>query len=120
MLPKCTTNVSLPKSGKNKIISDAEQHIVNNEFYGPDLFKLIMIKAIIDIRVTSTTLLSNLLNQGDCMSTCNSNIDLFNQHAKFIYVGLKPCSFDVPSVIVYLFTGYKAVADDSFRKYIQK
>jgi hypothetical protein len=84
MLPKCTTNVSLPKSGKNKIISDAEQHIVNNEFYGPDLFKLIMNKAIIDIRVTSTTLLSNLMNQDDCMSTCNSNIDFLTNMLSLI------------------------------------
>jgi len=110
---------SLTESGKNKIISEAEQYTVNNEFSGPDLFKLLMNKAIIDTRATSTTLLSNLMNLDDYMSTCNSNIELFNQHAKINYEGLKARGEDVPSFIVYLFKGYKAAADDSFRKYIQ-
>jgi hypothetical protein len=73
---------SLTESGKNKIISEAEQHTVNNQFSGPDLFKLLMNKAIIDTRATSTKLLSNSMNLDDYMSTCNSNIELFNQHAK--------------------------------------
>jgi hypothetical protein len=109
---------SFIESGKNKIISEAEQYTVNNEFPGPDLVKLLMNKAIIGTRATSTTLLSNLMNLDDYMSTCNCNIELFNQHAKIYYEGLKAHG-DVPSFIVYLFKGYKAAADDTFRKYIQ-
>jgi hypothetical protein len=110
---------SLTESGKNKIISEAEQYTVNNEFSGPDLFKLLMNKTEIETRATSSTLFSNLMNLDDYMSMCNSNIELFNQHAKINYEGLKAYGEDVPSFIIYLFKGYKAAADDTFRKNIQ-
>ena len=107
---------SLCEAGKNKILSESDQYIINGEFSGPDLFKLLMNKTIIDTRATSTTLLSNL---DDYMETCNSNIELFNQYAKVNYEGLKARGEDVRSFIFYLFKGYKAAADEQFRKYIQ-
>lgn len=110
---------SLSEAGKNKILSESDHYIINGEFSGPDLFKLLMNKTIIDTRATSTTLLSNLMNLDDYMATCNSNIELFNQYAKVNYEGLKARGEDVPSFIVYLFKGYKAAADEQFRKYIQ-
>jgi hypothetical protein len=78
-----------------------------------------MNKAIIDTRVTSTTLLNNLMNLDDYMPTCNSNFELFNQHAKINYMGLEASVENVPSFVVYAFKGYKVAADDNFRKYIQ-
>jgi hypothetical protein len=55
----------------------------------------------------------------DYMSTCNTNIEVLNQHAKFNYEGLQSRGEDVPSFIVYHFIEHKAAADYSFRKYIQ-
>ena len=45
-------------------------------------------------------------------------LNFLNQHAK-INFELKARGEDVPSFIVYLFKGYKAAADDTFKKYIQ-
>jgi hypothetical protein len=64
------------------IVYEADSCTTNGTYIGIMMFKLLMHKANTDTRDTALHLGKNIINLKSYMSMIDSNIELFNQHAK--------------------------------------
>jgi hypothetical protein len=87
----CIMN-SLTEEGHLKILTEQDKYHIgaanDRTPSGPLLFKLLMQKAIIDTRATSSLLRENLSSPDTYMATIKSNIKEFNEYVKQNYEGL--------------------------------
>ena len=83
------------------------------------MFKLITNKTIIDTRATAAAFRRDLSNLDIFMATCNSNIELFNEHINTAVEGLKARDERVDDLMTHLFKGYKIANDIKFVAYIE-
>ena len=110
---------SLTEAGKNKVLAEADKYTVNNELVGPLLFKLVVQKAIVDTRATTTHLKEQLMSLDAYMTEVNSNVALFNQHVKITVEGLTARGHTTDDIMIGLFKGYMAASDREFVRYIK-
>jgi hypothetical protein len=75
------------------------------------LFKLRMQKANTDTRAAASQLRENLTNLDSYLSTVDSNIELFNQHAKVNWGGITACGESSDNFTINLFKAYLCVTD---------
>jgi hypothetical protein len=114
---------SLSEQGRLHIITEKKAYTVSVAGIeypnGPMLFKLIMSKAIIDTRSTSSHIQANLMNLPSYISTIDSDIIRFNEYVKIQRAGLLARGKTVDDLLLCLFNGYMAASDATFVKYIQ-
>jgi len=93
---------------------------VNGKESGVLLFKLIMQKAVVDTRATSSFFRENLTSLDSYITTIDSNIELFNQYVNINRAGLQARGESTDDLIINLFKAYLNVADQSFVEYMKK
>lgn len=115
----CIMN-SLSSEGNLKIVSEMERYFVNQVPVGPLLFKLLMQKAIVDTRATSTHLRENLTNLDSYITTVDSNIETFNQYVKVNRDGLLARGERTDDLMINLFKAYLTASDKAFVDYMKR
>ena len=110
----CIMN-SLTNDGQLKILAECNRYHHNgnplNQMPSSTLlFKLLMQKAIINTRATTSLLHKKLLSLDTYMAMVNSNIEEFNKYIKMNYKGLTPCSESCIDLMVKLFKYTKVQA----------
>ena len=118
MLLKLTTE-SITSRVRQKIGNNESAYTVSGIRVGTMIFKLIMNKTIIDTRATAAAFRRDLSNLDIFMATCNSNIELFNDHVSTAVDGLKARDERVDDLMTHLFKGYKIASDIKFVAYIE-
>ena len=118
MLVKLITESISPKVRK-RIGNNEDAFTVEGVRIGTLMFKLIMNKTIIDTRATAAAFRRDLSNLDIFMATCNSNIELFNEHVNTAVEGLKARDERVDDLMTHLFKGYKIANDIKFVAYIE-
>ena len=103
-----------------KIFNEDESYTVEKTKIASLLYKLLMSKAIVDIRATNYQIKHNLANLENYMGNTNSNIELFHLHVKNSMEGLKARGEKANDLIMELFKGYKAASDSTFVEYIER
>jgi hypothetical protein len=111
---------SLSDAGKLKILSESDKWTVNGKESGVLLFKIIMQKAVIDTRATSSFFRENLTSLDTYITTIDSNIELFNQYVNINRAGLQARGEKTDDLIINLFKAYLNVADQNFVEYMKK
>jgi hypothetical protein len=106
----CITN-TLDERGHLRIVSEAESYTMGGTLSGIMLFKLLMRKANTDTGSTASHLRENLTNIDSYMSTVDSNIELFNQHAKVSRDGLTARGESNDDLTINLFKAYVCVCN---------
>jgi hypothetical protein len=118
----CIMN-SLTEEGRLKILTEQDKYHIgaanDRTPSGPLLFKLLMQKAIIDTRATSSLLRENLSSLDTYMATIKSNIEEFNEYVKQNYEGLLARGERCDDIMINLFKGYMAASDSEFVRYIK-
>ena len=115
----CCLSNSLTEAGQIKVLAERDRYTINGHQSGSLYFKLLMKKAVIDTRATTSQLRMNLLNLDSYMSVVDSNIRLFNQHVKVIMEGLRARGEPCDDIMVNLFRGYMHAMDHEFVRYIK-
>jgi hypothetical protein len=109
---------SLTEEGHLKIFTEQDKYHIGaaNDCTpsGPILFKLLMQKAIIDMRATSSLLRENLSGLDTYMATIKSNIKEFNEDVKQNYERLLAHGERCDDIMINLFKGYMAASDSEF------
>ena len=118
MLVKLITESISPKV-RQKIANNEAAFTVRGVRIGTLMFKLIMNKTIIDTRATAAAFRRDLSNLDIFMATCNSNIELFNEHVHTAVDGLRARDERVDDLMTHLFKGYKIASDIKFVAYIE-
>ena len=118
MLVKLITESISPKV-RQKIGNNEAAFTVDGIRIGTLMFKLIMNKTIIDTRATAAAFRRDLSNLDIFMATCNSNIELFNEHVSTAVEGLRARDERVDDLMTHLFKGYKIASDIKFVAYIE-
>ena len=77
----CLTN-SMTESAHLKIVAESSRYMDGETPVGEHLFKMMIMKAIIDTRYTANHLQENLTNLDTYMSTVKSNTENLNNYAK--------------------------------------
>jgi hypothetical protein len=111
---------SLSDAGKLKILSESDKWKVNGKESGVLLFKIIMQKAVVDTRATSSFFRENLTSLDSYITTIDSNIELFNQYVNINHAGLQDRGEKTDDLIINLFKAYLSVADQNFVEYMKK
>jgi hypothetical protein len=111
---------SLSDAGKLKILSESDKWTVGGKESGVLLFKIIMQKAVIDTRATSSFFRENLTSLDTYITTIDSNIELFNQYVNINRAGLQARGEKTDDLIINLFKAYLNVADQNFVEYMKK
>jgi hypothetical protein len=111
---------SLSDAGKLKILSESDKWKVNGKESGVLLFKIIMQKAVIDTRATSSFFRENLTSLDAYITTIDSNIELFNQYVNINRTGLQARGETTDDLIINLFKAYLSIADQNFVEYMKK
>jgi hypothetical protein len=111
---------SLSDAGKLKILSESDKWKVNGKESGVLLFKIIMQKAVIDTRATSSFFRENLTSLDAYITTIDSNIELFNQYVNINRAGLQARGETTDDLIINLFKAYLSVEDQNFVEYMKK
>lgn len=114
----CIKN-SLTPEAEIKILAERSKYHIGDTPCGPLLYKLLMQKAIVDIRATGSLLRSNLIELDSYMSSIKSDVQAFNNHVKLNYEGLKTRGEECPDLMIHLFKAYQAVTDKEFLTYIR-
>jgi hypothetical protein len=114
---------SLTEEGLLKILTEQDKYHIgapnDHTPLGPLLFKLLMQKAIIDTRATSSLLHENLSSLDTYMATIKSNIKELNEYVKQNYEGLLARGERCNNIMIKLFKGYMAASDSEFVRYIK-
>ena len=84
------------------------------------LFKLLMQKAIINMRATTSLLCENLSSLDTYMAMVNSNIEEFNKYIKMNYKGLTSHGKSCDDLMINLFKGYQSASNNEFVRYIKQ
>jgi hypothetical protein len=111
---------SLSDAGKLKILSESDKWKVEGKESGILLFKIIMQKAVVDTRATSSFFRENLTSLDSYITTIDSNIELFNQYVNINRSGLQARGESTDDLIINLFKAYLNVADQNFVEYMKK
>ena len=111
---------SLTKDGRTKILAEQSKYHIGQRPCATLLFKLLMQKAVIDTRATSSLLRENLSNLDTYMSTVKSNIEEFNKYVKVNWEGLKARGESCDDLMINLFKGYQNASDREFVRYIKQ
>jgi hypothetical protein len=111
----------LSDAGKLKILSEVDKWKVDDKESGVLLFKVIMQKAMVDARATSSFFRENLTSLVDSyITTIDSNIELFNQYVNINRAGLQAHGEKTDDLIINLFKAYLNVTDQHFVEYMKK
>ena len=102
-----------------KIVAESNKCMDDETPVDELIFKLMMQKAVIDTRATSTHLRENLNSLDTYMSTVNSDIENFNQYVQVNVDGLKARGESTHNLIINLFKAYQVVSDGKFVRYIK-
>lgn len=113
----CLRN-SLTDEAANNILSERENYHINQEPSGPLLFKLLVQKAVVDVRATATLLRTNLTELVKYMDLVNCDISKFNQYVNLNHEGLHARGDSCPDLMIHLFNAYLSVKDKQFKTYM--
>ena len=113
----CLRN-SLTEDASNKILAERDNYYINQEPSGPLLFKLLVQKAVVDVRATASLMRTNLIELTKYMELVNCDISKFNQYVKLNHEGLHARGESCPDLMIHLFNAYLSVSDKQFRTYI--
>jgi hypothetical protein len=111
---------SLSDAGRLKILSKSDKWKINGNESGVLLFKIIMQKAVVDTRATSSFFRENLTRLDAYITTIDSNIELFNQYVNINRAGLQARGETTDDLVINLFKAYLNVADQNFVEYMKK
>ena len=78
---------------------------------GKLILKLIMNKTIISTKTTSASFRADFINLESLMSSCNSNIEIFNNHFDHDVGSFQARGEQVDDLLTNLFKGYNAATD---------
>lgn len=101
----CIKNSFTPET-EIKILAERAKYRIVDTPCGPLLYKLLMQKAIVDIRATGSLMRSNLIELDSYMSSIESDIPTFNNYAKLNYEGLRARGEQCPDLMIHLFKAY--------------
>ena len=113
----CLRN-SLTDEAANNILSERDNYHINQEPSGPLLFKLLVQKAVVDVRATATLMRTNLTELVKYMELVNCDISKFNQYVKLNHEGLHARGESCPDLMIHLFNAYLSVKDKQFKTYM--
>ena len=112
IIASISTKVCQRISNKDSAIS------IGGTQVGTLIYKLIMNKTIIDTQATSAAFRRDLMHLDAFMATCNSNIELFNNHVNIATSGLEVRGEKIDDLITHHFTRYKIANDVKFVAFI--
>ena len=105
MMLECIQS-SLTEACFNKISNEEAQCTEGEVQSAALLYKLLMVKAIIDTRATTYQFCSKLSTMELYMGTVGSNIELLSLHVRNARMGLKVRGQSTDDLILNLFKGY--------------
>ena len=97
-----------------------EQYYVAGKPDGPSLFKVIISKAHVDTRATSTVIRMNLSSLDTYILKINCNISTFNEYVRAQVYALAARGEQTQDLLVNLFKAYFVVSDRAFKSYIEQ
>ena len=97
-----------------------EQYYVDGKPDGPSLFKVIISKAHVDTRATSTVIRMNLSSLDTYILKINCNISTFNEYVRAQVYALAARGEQTQDLLVNLFKAYFVVSDRAFKSYIEQ
>jgi len=109
---------SLSSEAKAIIQNMDNQYTIDGKPDGPSLLKIIIMKAHVDTRATSTVIRMNLSSLDTYIQSINSNISTFNEYVRAQVYSLAARGEETQDLLVNLFKAYAVVSDQSFRMYI--
>ena len=110
---------SLTPEAYSKMLAEAPNYHIAGVPCGMLLVKLLLRKAIVDTRATSTMFRENLSGLDSYVASVNSDVSKINQYVKLNYEGLKARGERCDDIMANLFKGYLAVSDKQFHAYMQ-
>ena len=112
--------VSLSEQGRNKVANLQEKYTVLGIKSGLLLYKIVTQKAVVDNRATVTHLRQSLMNLDTYITSCGSNIELFNRCVQSLQRSLHARGQRYDNLILHLFKGYEVTSDVTFQNYIKE
>ena len=97
-----------------------EQYYVVGKPDGPTLFKVIISKANVDTRATSTVICMNLLSLDTYILKINCNISTINKYIGTQVYALAAWGKQTQDLLVNLFKAYFVLSDCAFKSYIKQ
>jgi hypothetical protein len=109
----------LTEAGKNRVFLEAHKYALNGIVDGLLFLKVVIQLAHINTRVTFTVIRSRLSSLNSKMVYLQDDITQFNEFVKMQRVSLEARGERTLDLLVNLFKGYKAAADNRFVLYIK-
>jgi hypothetical protein len=111
-------SASLTEAGMSRVFLHSEDYTVNGETDGVLFLKLIIRLSHIDTRATVTVIRTRLSSLDSKIAYLQDDIVAFNEYVRLQRVSLEARGERTLDLLVNLFKGYKAVADNKFVSYI--
>jgi hypothetical protein len=111
-------SASLTEGGMARVFLHSEEYTVNGETDGVLFLKLIIRLSHIDTRATVTVIRTRLSSLDSKIAYLQDDIVAFNEYVRLQRVSLEARGEHTLDLLVNLFKGYKAVADNKFVAYI--
>lgn len=112
-------STSLTEAGKTRVFLEAHKYTINGIADGLLFLKVVIQLAHVDTRATITVIRTRLSSLDARMINMQDDVTLFNEFVKTQRVSLEARGERTLDLLVNLFKGYKAAADDRFVKYIE-
>ena len=109
---------SLSESAKNKIQIWENDYVVNDEYSGLLLLKVIIRESHLDTNATTSATRMKLNELHEYIRTIDSDITKFNTYVQLLVDTLASRGEKTEDLVVNLFKAYKCASDKNFVKYI--